>query len=243
MGITLEMPVVRGIIDRRILINYRVDPDVLQNILPGPFRVKRVRGYGIAGICLIRLKQIRPRYAPPWLGLTSENAAHRIAVEWEQDGQTREGVYIPRRDTSSPLAMLAGGWIFPGEHHPAYFDVREDGERYRIALRSRDGVTRLAIDVRRTTRFPLDSLFGSLDEVSDFFARGSLGYSATRRTGLYEGLELHTEAWKVEPLAVASVRSGFFEDTARFPAGSVTFDNALLMRGIPHEWRAHEPLS
>src|SRR3954454_20999339 len=105
----MQIPVIRGLIDRRILVNFRVDPDVLTKILPAPFRPKLVNGAGMAGVCLIRLKQIRPRFVPPFLGISSENAAHRIAVEWDDDGECRAGVFIPRRDTSSRLNTLAGG--------------------------------------------------------------------------------------------------------------------------------------
>ncbi|MEA2492488.1 MAG: hypothetical protein QOJ29_399 [Thermoleophilaceae bacterium] len=37
------------------------------------------------------------------LGLRSENASHRIAVEWDTAVGIRTGVYIPRRDTGSGL--------------------------------------------------------------------------------------------------------------------------------------------
>ena len=103
--------------------------------LPPPFRPQLVNGYAIGGICLIRLGQVRPRWFPLPIGLRSENAAHRIAVEWDappgSDGahsksDQRQGVYIPRRDTDSRLSSLAGGRIFPGEHHLATFDVSED---------------------------------------------------------------------------------------------------------------------
>src|SRR3984893_10338567 len=97
----MRIPVVQGLIDRRILVNFRVDPDVLTRMLPKPFRPKLVRGAGMAGVCLIRLKHIRPRFLPSFVGIGSENAAHRIAVEWDENGQYREGVFIPRRDTSS----------------------------------------------------------------------------------------------------------------------------------------------
>ena len=30
--------------------------------------------------------------------------------------------------------------------------------------------------------------------------------------------------------------TGFFDDAARFRKGAATFDNALLMRNIEHEW-------
>ena len=111
---TVRIPTIRGTIDRRILANFRVDPDVLAKILPSPFRPQTVNGFGIAGICLIRLKHIRPKGFPAWLGISSENAAHRIAVEWDADGELRSGVFIPRRDTSSILNAMAGGRIFPG---------------------------------------------------------------------------------------------------------------------------------
>jgi hypothetical protein len=125
----LKLPQIRGVIDRRILANYRVDPEMLARLLPSPFRPKLAGGFGIAGICMIRLKQIRPRGFPKWIGISSENAAHRVAVEWDdpETGQPREGVYIPRRDSSSRLNALAGGRVFVGVHHRARFDVRELG--------------------------------------------------------------------------------------------------------------------
>src|SRR5690606_15197977 len=104
----MQFPTIRGIIDRRSLVNYRVDPDALRKVFHEPFRPQLVGGVGIGGICLIRLKQVRPRHLPAFLGISSENAAHRIAVEWEQDGRLQTGVYIPRRDTPSRLNTLLG---------------------------------------------------------------------------------------------------------------------------------------
>jgi hypothetical protein len=109
----MRIPTIRGVIDRRILANFHVDPDVLAKVLPSPFRPKLINGKGIAGICLIRLKQLRPRFMPAFIGISSENAAHRIAVEWDHNGETKEGVYIPRRDTSSRLNTLLGAGCFP----------------------------------------------------------------------------------------------------------------------------------
>jgi len=76
----IKIPKIKGIIDRRILINYQVDREVLGNFLPKPFKPKLVNGKGIAGICLIRLKEIRPKGLPKFMGISSENGAHRIAV-------------------------------------------------------------------------------------------------------------------------------------------------------------------
>jgi hypothetical protein len=128
----MRIPVIRGVIDRRILVNFRVDSVVLAAQLPDLFRPQRVHGCGIAGVCLIRLKHIRPTFLPRLVGIASENAAHRIAVEWNTADGVRAGVYVPRRDTSSRLNALAGGRLFPGVHNLARFDVNETEDQFRV---------------------------------------------------------------------------------------------------------------
>src|ERR1044071_6066543 len=134
----MKLPRIQGIIRRRILVNFRVEPSVLQRQLPSPFEPKLHNGHAIAGICLIRLEHIRPKSFPETLGVSSENAAHRVAVRWDEGGETREGVYIPRRDTDSLINHLAGGRVFPGEHQRARFDVSESGDRIALRMRSAD---------------------------------------------------------------------------------------------------------
>lgn len=239
----MKIPVIRGVIDRRILVNYHVDPSVLAPLLPAPFRPKIVHGVGMVGICLIRLKQVRPSFVPGWLGIASENAAHRTAVEWDDYGVVREGVYVRRRDTNSRLNALAGGRIFPGIHHHATFDVEESAERLAVAVRSDDGITQMSVRGRVTDRLPASSVFRSVEQASAFFQAGSLGYSATDDPSRFQGLELRCRTWNVEPMEVEEVRSSFFEDASLFPKGSIAFDCALLMRGIEHEWHGKSDIS
>ena len=237
MNITeFAAPVMHGIIDRRILVNFRVQPEVVRPLLPPKFRPKLVRGWAIAGICLIRLKDLRPPGLPSAFGLNSENAAHRIAVEWNEDGVPREGVFVPRRDTSSTLQSWAGGRVFPGPHGLADFKAIEAGGEYHVRMRSRDGVTRVEILARQTPHWPAKSIFRSLGEASRFFETGSVGYSPAGDPGCCEALELRTARWEVEPLHAVVVKSSFFDDRDRFPADSLHFDCVLLMRNIEHEW-------
>ncbi len=233
----MRIPVIQGVIDRRILANFRVDPKVMAKVLPPPFRPQLVNGWAIAGICLIRLKAIRPRFVPFAWGLNSENAAHRIAVEWNDAGQSKSGVYIHRRDTNSRLNTWVGGRIFPGQHHYARFVVREDRENVYVSLASQDGDTRVAVSGHVVDRLPESSVFDSVATASAFFQRGALGYSATSRAGRYDGLELHCRNWLAEPLQIDKIESSYFSDESIFPTGSIQFDCALLMRGIQHEWR------
>ena len=234
----MRIPTVRGVIDRRILVNYRVDPHILARILPEPFRPKLVEGVGIAGICLIRLNQIRPRFVPRFAGLTSENAAHRIAVEWDDErGAYAKGVFIPRRDTPSRFNAVAGGRLFPGVHHHARFQVDESAGRYRVLMNSDDGETRVSISGRPCAEPPATSIFDATAAASKFFQCGSVGYSPSRRVGEFDGLELRTFGWNMSPLQLETVESSLFDDRALFPRASIEFDSAFLMRNIEHEWR------
>jgi len=231
------LPAVHAVMTRRILVNFRARPDVAATLLPPSFRPKLVNGWAMAGICLIRLEQMRPAWMPSWCGVTSENAAHRIAVEWDEGGRVREGVFIPRRDTNSLMNRFAGGRLFPGVHHPANFRCAEDGSRYEVELRSRDGETRVSVAARVTDAWPESSVFRNLNEASAFFRNGGCGWSPANGCSL-EGVELRIENWSMRALEVERVESSYFSDPKCFPPGSVSFDCALLMRGITHEWRA-----
>jgi Uncharacterized conserved protein (COG2071) len=238
----MRLPVIQGVIRRRILVNFRVDPGVMQAQLPSRFRPKLHQGRSIAGICLIRLEFVRPRLVPQALGFSSENAAHRIAVHWQADGTEKEGGFIPRRDTGSAINHFAGGRLFPGEHHRARFAVHDSADVIDLSMQSVDGEVSVRVRGRRASNLPSSSCFSSLAEASAFFEPGSVGYSVTRAADRLDGLELRTHGWSIEPLQVDDVYSSYFSDGARFPRGSVEFDCALVMRNLGHEWHGVEDL-
>ena len=238
----MKLPTIRGTIRRRLLLNFRVDPDVVSRQLRAPFVPKLQRGHAIAGVCLIRLEGIRPLGVPRAVGFSSENAAHRIAVRWSAADGAHEGVFIPRRDTNSLVNQVAGGRVFPGEHHAADFEVTDVGDNIMLRMDARDGSVAVKVSASVSTGLPEDSCFSSVAEASSFFEPGSLGYSATGNPDKLHGVILRTKAWHVEPLAVSEVYSSYFTDESRFPRGSAVFDHGLIMRNIEHEWHGTEDL-
>ena len=239
----MRIPVLRGLIERRLLVNYRVDPVVLSRQLPEPFRPKLVDGHGVAGICLIRLSAIRPRWVPAWCGISSENAAHRIAVVWTVDRVEHEGVYILRRDSGSRLNTWLGGRLFPGVHGHASFAVDERDDHIAVNVTAASGTRLVMVRGKVAGALPTTSVFRSLDEASRYFAGGSAGYSPAHGPHRLDGMRLANETWRVEPLAVEEVASAWLEDANIFPAGSATYDCTLLMRNIRHEWQALAPMA
>lgn len=239
----MRLPVLHGLIRRRILLNFRVVPEVLSKVLPKGFKLKLHRGYGIAGICLIRLEHIRPSWVPESLGVSSENAAHRIAVLPEVDDVGHhEGVYIPRRDTDSIVNHLTGGRLFPGEHHLSQFNVEDHGNHLSMEVLTNDRKRLLIFSAEETDVLPPASCFHSVEEASLFFQTGKVGWSATSNCCVLNAVRLETESWRVRPLAVKNVESSFFSDSHLFPEGSVNFDHGLIMRDIPHQWHGEPDL-
>ena len=238
----MKLPVVAGWIERRVVLNYRVDPDVLAAQLPAPLRPRLVRGFGVAGICLIRLRQVRPRPLPALMGVASENAAHLVAVEWDGMEGTCFGVHVSRRDTSSPFNVLTRGRLFPGLQRPARFQVREWEDGLSVSVASRDGATRIALRAAVSPTLSPSSVFGSVGEAAEFFRPGTLGYSPLGSPSGLEPPEVRTIGWHVEALRPDLLESSYFDDRGRFPEGSVAFDSALLMRSVPLQARRADRL-
>lgn len=231
----MKIPSLVGTIDRRILVNFRAELSVLRDFLPQPFEPLSVHGYGIVGICFFQLKDLRIKGIPPLLGFRSENAAHRISIQWEENGKRKTGVYIPRRDTSSVLNALAGGRVFSGAHRLAKFQVKEHAQTFEVAFQGKDG-TSFYINAQESSHFPMGSLFKTLDRASAYFRKGNIAYAPRYKREIFDGLELHIPDWEVQALRVNEVRTGFFEDLHHFPKGSIFFDHALLMKNRKHEW-------
>ncbi len=226
-----------GIIDRRILINYRIKPEIVSTLLPPHLQPLIINGYASAGICLLRLKDIGIRSSPSFLRINSENAAHRFLVTYKENGNIMQGVYIPRRDTDSLLNVFLAGKILSWPHFSDSFRVAEHDGSYFVDMRSRDGKTQIKVDAMSGYKFPSNSMFHSLEHASSCFENCSTGISPSTSPGIFKAIHLCTRNWKVSPLKIKSLSSSYFQDQSVFPPGSITFDNALLMQNVNHEWR------
>lgn len=226
-----------GTIERRLLVNYRADPERIAAELPDGFAPQLVGDHAIVGICLIRLR-IHLAGLPSATGLRSCNGAHRISVI---DPEGRPAVYIRRRDTASPLVARLGGRIFPAHHERATLTFAEHGDELHITVDSRDGTTHVDVRATPAASLPAGSVFRDLDHASQFFRDAPLGYSPNARRDRLDAVRLCTDAWAVTPMHIEHVESRYFDDPRRFSAGTIELDHALLMRDIHHTWHVSDP--
>ncbi len=234
----MRPPTLAGTIARRILVNYRTDPDVVRPLLPRGFEPLLVDRHAIVGICLIELR-LAPA-AAPWLRpVRSCNGAHRFAVV-APDG--RPAVYVPERHTDSTLVRLAGGRLFPGRQRRARIDTVETDSRLTVSLVASGDGPHVSVTGRPAEHLPTDSVFADPAAASAFFEQADTGYSDTRRPDRLDAVTLSVANWSTSPLAVERLESSYFDDSSRFPPGSIALDHALVMRGIHHSWHPQPPL-
>ena len=232
-----QLPVITGILERRILLNYSLDPEYLKKFLPAPFKPRLFNGVGVGGICMIRFAGLRPKFVPTFLGIDSENAAHRIAIEWEIKGQKFEGVYIPKRNTASQFNYLTGGRIFPGIFQMSQFDVNEQGDNYQLRITPKEQNQHL-VDFRGevSQHLSASSIFPDLKIASDFLAKGAIGYSLFADKTHSQGMELRMLDWDIQAMNIKKASVHLFEDSLSFPNGTARLDSAMLMKNLRHEW-------
>jgi len=164
------------------------------------------------------------------MGVTSESAAHRVAVEWD----TPDGPGVRSR-----LSVLVGGRLFPGWHHLARFQVEEGERRYRVELQSRDGEWDVAVVAHRSDDVMAGSVFATVDDASAFFRCAPVGYAATPAAGVFDGVTLTADRWAIAPLQLEQVQSSWFD---RFPKGSAVPDSAFLMADLATTWKPEPAL-
>lgn len=224
------------VIARRLLVNYRIDPEHVAALLPNPFRPQLVGGHAVGGVCFIRLSRIRPAHLPSAAGMATENVAHRFAVEWDDADGTHAGVWVPRRETSSRMTATFGSYIFPGAYHLARFQVTETASTICIDVRSRDGKVSLSAEAAHAEALSSE-LFTTLDDAMGFFRPGALGFSPSASHGM-DLVCLQAASWAARPMTVGRMHSSFFNNAAAFPRGTCTLDSALLMTNIAARWAA-----
>ena len=223
-----------GNIERRILVNYRIDPIILSKILPSPFRPRVMNGFALGGICLIRFGKMRPRIFPEFMGSTSENGTHRFCVEWDEDGSVKKGVFVMQRFTNSKLHELGSNLLYPSALTFAHFNADEENDKYSVEFESKDGA-QVKVNVKQGTSFKSE-IYNSIEEASYDFETDSVGFSpSTNHT--FNGVELVTKSWKVKPLDLLSIESSLFDNKELFPEGTVEVDHCLFMEDIEHSWR------
>ena len=164
----MKISALTGVMDWRILINFKAELSMLRAYLPAPFVPRMHHGFGMAGICLLNQKNQRIKGLPSVVGLNSYQTLYWIAVSWQELGEEKHGYFIPKRYTSSFIQALAGGKGYPGLYQQARFRVKESDQQLQFRMDGRSGL-HLQMEARLEMPFPSGSVMRELETARTFF--------------------------------------------------------------------------
>lgn len=222
-------PAVRGVVQSRILVNYRVGLDALDTVLAEPFRAREVgeTGKGLGTVCITTVEDARPEFVPVSVGVSIEMATHRVYAKVEGGGE--HCVYVPWRGVSSGFQAFLLGSLLPTEYERADFRKEKTDTARRIRVDC--GVDLVGVAFYETDREDVndDSVFYSVESASTFLCEAGVEYSMTG--DVYTGIETCPEHADLEPVGVADVRSNYFGKLG------CEFDSAFRMAEVEHAWK------
>jgi len=169
-GSRIREALLRGTVTRRLVVNFRVSPELLEATLPPGLTLRRQGGHAIAGICVTRMEERRFLSLP---FRTSECLVHRIAVA---DAGANRRELVTRCETTSLFDWIASGRgageevaAVPCEHVRSRIEVDEADDRVMVTVRAGSGSVSLRLEGRPAERLPRGSVFGSLARAARFF--------------------------------------------------------------------------
>ncbi len=231
-------PTIRGFVERRLLVNYRVDLETLDKALPAPFRAREVGDTreGMGSVCFTQVEDARPSLFPSGMGTTVEAVTHRVSAELRLEGEptAEHCFYVPQREVSSRLQAIVGRRLLPTKMEQAEITTEENGDGCLVLVE--DGIEKVGFEVRETDTDEVDedSVFYSVESARVFLCEGGVEYS--RSGGSYGGLNCCQDGGEMVPVEVTRARSSYFEKM-----GGV-LDSAFVIAETEHEWQPDRPV-
>ena len=225
-----------GTIDRRILILFRILPQVLEGVLPGDVRPREIRGCVLGGIALSRRRGVRTSLLPVRL-TTSHNAVHFLLVDPPGTTQRHGGTLVTRCDTSSRLqAWIGGHGIQRSKQHHARFRVSESKDSIELVSDSDDHAMHLAFKARIDRSIPRTSFFRSSQQAYELLRESLVALGLTPREVEVMGEPRAIRRSRLHPLIMERLESSVFSDARFTSAEAVQFDSAFWLRDDEFAW-------
>ncbi len=217
-----------AVFDRCWLVSFRLPPTSLIPHLPPGLTPDLHGGHAWMSLVVAEMSDMRPAWAPRWLGVGFDQLVVRAAVR--RDGEP--GVYFLHTDANHRLYAWAGDLLTFFHFHHRRLTIRGEGAAVSI-----DVGDSLSLTMEPTQSWPADSVFAAQEVAAPFLVERYHAFSMHPRTGVPGRVSVDRGGWEVRPVA-ARVRS--IAAIHRLLPGA-ELDNALYAQHIPYTWTSWRP--
>lgn len=234
---TTKVPGLRlnGMVTRRFLITYPVQPEALSGFLPPDAELSTWQGLAWVSACFINVRRMRPCVVPDPIGIEFNYLIHRTRARLPYpDGVRRESVLVLEANINNRLFAAIGQRLHGVGFHSRDIRLLEGPDYWRVQMRDDDDALLYQADVAKasiTDALPPGSRFPDLASADTFLLNVSYGaeWHAQKRS-LRLVPETH-DAWRALAGSCSTQRFAFLESLD----GAVPqADHVITMTNVPH---------
>ncbi len=225
-------------------INYAVEPDALEALLPPPLEPEIHKGTAWIQILVSSLRDLRPRGVPSLFGVCFYQASYRAAVRYEgADRSVRRGGFFVRSETNHPVMRAIGNALAEFKFHDfgaAEMTMLREGERLTLGVDPEPSASggRLfgVFDTRPGLDRPPGSAWSSLEELHEPLVECYDALGVDRERGYLYILTVDRDPWKARWSHPVTLYSEVFEGGS-FGNGVARLDSVLHLTDCRYKWR------
>ena len=202
-----------GTIDRCWLFVYQTPAADARRLVPDTLELVTREGCAFWNIVVCRLRGMRPRGFPAFLGVGYWHVAYRFYVRFHPaSGPPIEGLYFLRSDCDHRVMSVMGNALTDFHFHTAGIEAAEQGTLLSLMVRSPDAPARATVDRAKPAELPPHSGFSSLEEAAAFLKYKPFGISLDPAGNAnIVAIQREESAWKSRLVRVVSAEWRFFD--------------------------------
>jgi len=225
---------VTGYVPVRFLATYRCEAARLRQLVPAPFTLDTIGGFGFVSVCALEVRQMGIVGLPSALRFDNREFLYRLAIRFRD-----EPTFLTlRSDVSAAQLAWLGRHFSHYRPHLGTFSFADRDGRVRIECSSPSGTDDATFEAAHDEApRASNSIFSSAEHAADFLL--GMGFSADATpAGRVRIQPIEHDPWKARFVRVHEARFAFLDRLAGELGCRFEYDSTLATHGIRQTWRA-----
>jgi hypothetical protein len=225
---------VTGFVPVRFLATYRCEASRLSPLVPAPFSLDTLGGFGFVSVCALEVRDMGIRGLPREFRFDNREFLYRLAIRFRG-----EPTFLTlRSDVSAPGLAWLGRRFSHYRPHLGTFSLHDRDGRVRLACATRSGAGDATFEAAHADHARVsNSVFSSAEHAADFLLGMSFSADATP-AGRVRIQRIEHDPWKARFVRMHEARFAFLDRLARELGCRFEYDSTLATHGIRQLWRA-----
>ena len=226
----------RGMVTRRFLVSYPVDPVLLTDRLPPGAELSLHDEAAWVSACFVNMKNMRPSVFPRSMGFELNYLIHRTRARLPfPDGKKREAVLVLEPNLDRRVLGWFGARLTGVEFNYRPIRLNETEKSWTLLMKDHEEIVYDAVIPKSSINpdAPASARFSSINSADDFLLGVSFGGQWHAKTNRLRLLAETHDRWNTL-MGECKTNSNRFLESLGNEAGSLEADHVISMTDIPH---------